>query len=122
MEYAIFDTESDMYVTSNWPENMCHKILKLWANNHPKLNMTRFELRYRSYDDLNYDNSAILVIDKDSRRIACYFHWRNKGYAKAFDPDKYFFVKYSPSNNKDITEEKVRCNNEKWDGNGEILK
>ena len=120
MEYAIFDTETDQYFTSNWPEKMCHKILKLWKNHHPEMNMNRFVLRSRDYDTV-IDNSVILIINKATNRMACYFHYENKGYARGFNKNDFFFVRYFPPKHLDMTDIKDRFDNSIWDGEGEII-
>jgi hypothetical protein len=119
--YAIYDTESDRFVTSVWTEKFCHKILKLLKGHHPNLNMTRFELRERLYpEDLNYDNTVILVIDKFNM-VVCWYHWENRHYTNAYDKSQYTFVKYTPPNNQDVREIYGRFNYQQWNGQGQVI-
>jgi hypothetical protein len=120
-EYAIFDTETDRFFTSNWPQNMCYKILRSWKYHHPNLKMTRFELRTRPYDDLVIDNSVILIIQKATNQIVAYFHWDNRGYALSFNPNEIFFIKYKPPQGQDMTDIMGRNDLKLWDGIGEKL-
>jgi hypothetical protein len=121
-EYAIYDTEIDMFITKMWSENMCHRILKSWKFHHPERNMSRYELRVRLYpDDDGYDNSAILVIDKSLNKITCFYHWGNRHYCNAYNPNEYIFVKYIPPKGIEITDIYKRFDMQDWDGKGEII-
>ena len=120
--YAIYDTESDMFVTSIWSEKWCHKILKLWKGHHPELNMARFELRVRLYpEDNGYDNTAVLVVDKSNNTVVAFYHWANKNYTSAYDHDKYKFIKYTPPMGVEVNDIYKRYDMQKWDGKGKIL-
>lgn len=119
-ELAIFDTESDQFVTSSWSRNMCNKILTLWQNRHPEMNMSRFELRHRPYPDEIIDNSVVLVVDKNTNQILTYFHWDNRGYANGFEDT--IRIHYYPPTGKDMTEIMERDSGYYWDGKNGIVK
>lgn len=118
--FAIYDTETDKFVTSNWKEEDCYKILNLWSKRNPKLNMARYELRHRNYlGDVNYDNSVILIIGEYDieKRIKAYYHWNNRAYAKSYSDC--YYIRYYPPEGKEIQDIYPRFGDCKWDGNGE---
>jgi hypothetical protein len=117
--YAIYDTELDKFVTSNWLEKDCHKILNIWHKRNPKLNMTRYELRHRYYvGDDGYDNSVILIIGNNDpeKRIKDYYHWYNRGYARGYEDC--YYIHYYPPEGKEMQDICSRFDESKWDGTG----
>ena len=118
---AIFDTETDRFVTGIWPQPMLEKILRMWKSNHPDLNLQRYEFRPRGNTVRIEDSWAILIVDKATNAIVCYYHWRNKGYARAYEPKNYKFVKYVMPEGLDITDTLERNSLAQWDGKGEVL-
>jgi len=119
--FAIYDTESDQFVTSAWPEKWIHKIWRMWERNHGSKGMARFEIRERYYGNEKPDyNTVVLVIDRETNKTVIFYHWDNRKYALAFDPLKYFFIKYTlPSG--EITDSLNRFDMKKWDGKGELV-
>ncbi len=120
-ELAIFDTETDMFLTGVWSHRMLDKILRMWKRNHPEMNMTRFEYRPRGFTQSLVDRQSILIIDKATNIVVCYYHWSNKGYARAYEPETYKFVRYTAPQGLDITDIMDRNDGKLWGGKGEVL-
>lgn len=118
---AIFDTEIDRFITGAWPDRQLDLILKLLKQNHPELNMARYEKRPRKYATCPEERQAILIIDRVTNIVVSCFHWDSRGYARAWEPEKYFFVKYIPPDGMDFTDVMDRNEPTLWNGKGEVL-
>ncbi|MFX1537489.1 MAG: hypothetical protein ACFFDI_25050 [Promethearchaeota archaeon] len=123
MHYAVYDTESDRFVTAVWPKRFLKRILELWKSNHPDMSMARYEIRKRLYpSDEGYDNRAVLIIDRESNKIVAYYHWNNRHYSNSYDRIKYKFIEYKPPEGIEVEDIYDRYGLQIWNGKGELYK